>query len=61
MRFNDTATTSFSQLVLLGTRNFDDQLFNKVFLTVRCAGGEPQASFIQQADDHGGRGGKTGG
>jgi hypothetical protein len=34
---------------------------NKVFLTVRCAGGEPQASFIQQADDHGGRGGKTGG
>ncbi len=34
MRFNDATTTSFSRLVLLGTRNFDDQLFNRVRLTV---------------------------
>src|SRR5204863_1693957 len=34
VRFVDTTTTSFSRLVLLGTRNFDDQLFNKVLLTV---------------------------
>jgi hypothetical protein len=34
LRFNDATTTSFNRLVLLGTRNFDDQLFNKVMLTV---------------------------
>lgn len=32
VRFADAATTSFSQLVLLGTRNFDEQLFNKIAL-----------------------------
>jgi hypothetical protein len=32
--FTDTTTTSFSQLVLLGTDNFDDQLFNKIVLSV---------------------------
>jgi hypothetical protein len=32
VRFTDTTTTSFSRLVLLGTRNFDDQLFNKIVL-----------------------------
>jgi hypothetical protein len=30
--FTDTATCSFSRLVLLGTRNFDEQVFNKVVL-----------------------------
>jgi len=30
--FTDTTTGSFSQIVLLGTRNFDDQLFNKIVL-----------------------------
>jgi hypothetical protein len=34
VRFHDATTTSFSRLVLLGTRNFDDQLFNRVLLTV---------------------------
>jgi hypothetical protein len=33
---------------------------NKVFLSVRCAGTEPQGSVTQQADDHGGRGGGKG-
>lgn len=33
VRFADATTTAFSRLVLLGTRNFDDQLFNKVVLT----------------------------
>ena len=34
VRFSDASTTSFSQLVLLGTRNFDEQLFNKIVLAV---------------------------
>lgn len=34
VRFIDTSTTTFSKLVLLGTRNFDDQLFNRIRLTV---------------------------
>jgi hypothetical protein len=34
VRFTDATTTSFSQLVLLGTRNFDDQVFNKIVLEV---------------------------
>lgn len=33
VRFNDTTTTSFSQLVLLGTKNFDEQVFNRIVLT----------------------------
>jgi hypothetical protein len=33
--FIDTTTTSFSQLVLLGTENFDEQLFNKIVLEVQ--------------------------
>jgi hypothetical protein len=37
VRFNDSTTTSFTQLVLLGTRNFDDQLFNRVVLTTEDA------------------------
>lgn len=31
--FSDATTTSFSQLVLLGTKNFDDQVFNKIVLS----------------------------
>ncbi|MGE0606714.1 MAG: hypothetical protein AB7O62_06265 [Pirellulales bacterium] len=30
--FHDAATSSFSQLVLLGTKNFDEQAFNKITL-----------------------------
>jgi hypothetical protein len=30
--FSDATTCSFSRLVLLGTRNFDDQVFNKIVL-----------------------------
>ncbi len=33
VRFEDATTTSFSRLVLLGTRNFDEQVFNRVVLT----------------------------
>ncbi len=33
VRFTDATTTSFSQLVLLGTQNFDEQVFNKIVLT----------------------------
>ncbi len=32
VRFTDATTTSFSQFVLLGTKNFDEQVFNKVVL-----------------------------
>jgi hypothetical protein len=34
VRFADATTGSFVKLVLIGTSNFDDQLFNKVLLTV---------------------------
>ncbi len=34
VRFIDTTTNSFSRLVLLGTDNFDEQVFNKVVLAV---------------------------
>ena len=47
--FTDTTTTSFARLVLLGTKNFDDQVFNKVVLTVRPAGpttAVPAADFL---------------
>jgi hypothetical protein len=48
-RFVDTTTSSFSQLVLLGTRNFDEQVFNKVVLTV--AGLEPRATTARAASE----------
>lgn len=32
VRFTDVATTSFNRLVLLGTENFDEQVFNKIVL-----------------------------
>ncbi len=32
VRFSDATTSSFSQLVLLGTQNFDEQVFNKIHL-----------------------------
>jgi hypothetical protein len=38
VRFIDPTTTSFSQLVLLGTKNFDDQVFNKIVLDVQPTG-----------------------
>jgi hypothetical protein len=34
VRFTDAGTTSFSQVVLLGTKNFDEQVFNKIALAV---------------------------
>jgi hypothetical protein len=36
--FADATATSFSRVVLLGTKNFDEQLFNKIVLTVQPAG-----------------------
>jgi hypothetical protein len=35
VRFIDTTTTSFSRLVLLGTENFDEQVFNKIVLELQ--------------------------
>lgn len=32
VKFSDTTTCSFSQLVLVGTQNFDDQVFNHIVL-----------------------------
>jgi hypothetical protein len=34
VKFTDVSTNSFSQLVLLGTRNFDEQVFNKIVLAI---------------------------
>ena len=39
VRFSDSTTTSFDRLVLLGTPNFDEQLFNRITLSV--TGREP--------------------
>jgi hypothetical protein len=49
VRFNDSATNSFSRLVLLGTKNFDEQVFNHVVLTT--AGREPSATSAIPASD----------
>ena len=49
VRFTDPTTSSFSRLVLLGTRNFDEQVFNRVVLTT--AGGEPMAATAIPASD----------
>ncbi|HEX7447799.1 MAG TPA: hypothetical protein VF306_09660, partial [Pirellulales bacterium] len=37
VRFTDSTTNSFSQLVLLGTENFDEQVFNNIVLAVPAA------------------------
>ncbi len=37
VRFTDATTSSFSQLVLLGTENFDEQVFNKIVLRMPLA------------------------
>ncbi len=34
VRFTDNTTASFARLVLIGTKNFDDQLFNRIVLEV---------------------------
>jgi hypothetical protein len=47
VRFTDAATNSFSQLVLLGTKNFDEQVFNKIVLTTasrEAADSNPRAA-----------------
>ena len=38
VRFIDTTTTSFSQIMLLGTNNFDEQVFNNIVLEVSRPG-----------------------
>lgn len=50
VRFADTTTCSFSQLVLLGTENFDDQIFNRIVLIASLGGGGmgyPASSFLE--------------
>lgn len=49
VRFTDATTTSFTQLVLLGTENFDEQVFNKIVLTT--APREPAASTAVAVND----------
>jgi hypothetical protein len=49
VRFTDATTTTFSRLVLLGTRNFDEQVFNKVVLAI--TGGEPAVTTAVPATD----------
>jgi hypothetical protein len=49
VRFVDSGTVSFSRLVLLGTRNFDEQVFNRVVLAT--AGSEPTATTAVPASD----------
>jgi hypothetical protein len=44
VRFADTTTCAFSQLVLLGTKNFDEQVFNKVVLTTSSRAPEASAA-----------------
>ena len=46
VRFIDTTTNSFSQLVLLGTRNFDEQVFNKIVLRLPRPGKAAAATAI---------------
>jgi hypothetical protein len=48
--FTDTTTSSFSKLVLLGTPNFDDQLFNKVVLVVPPAAGGSATTAVPATD-----------
>jgi hypothetical protein len=50
VRFTDATTCSFSQLVLLGTRNFDEQLFNKIALSVPPAGAVAATTAIPVTD-----------
>jgi hypothetical protein len=47
--FTDTTTTSFSQLVLLGTENFDEQVFNKIVLSLTPPG-EAAATAVGAGD-----------
>ena len=51
VRFTDATTSSFSQVVLLGTQNFDEQVFNRIVLATsrrdRSAGSAiPVADFL---------------
>jgi hypothetical protein len=50
VRFTDTTTTSFRQLVLLGTKNFDEQVFNKLVLKVPPAAPTEQTTAIPVTD-----------
>ncbi|HWB08083.1 MAG TPA: hypothetical protein VG826_02475 [Pirellulales bacterium] len=47
--FTDGTTTSFSQLVLLGTENFDEQVFNKIVLSV-LPRGEDATTAVAASD-----------
>ncbi len=45
VHFTDSTTTSFQKLVLLGTQNFDEQLFNKIVVTT--ASSKPMPTVAQ--------------
>jgi hypothetical protein len=46
VKFIDATTTSFSKLVLLGTRNFDEQAFNKIVLGVTPSAGTAPTTAV---------------
>jgi hypothetical protein len=48
--FIDTTTTSFSQLVLLGTQNFDEQVFNNIVLGLAPAAEAAAATAVPATD-----------
>jgi len=48
--FTDTTTSSFSQLVLLGTENFDEQVFSKIVLRLPLAVESASTTAIAAAD-----------
>jgi hypothetical protein len=48
--FTDETTSSFSQLVLLGTKNFDEQVFNKIVLSQSSANEAAENSAIPVTD-----------
>ena len=51
--FSDATTTKFSQIVLVGTKNFDEQVFNNVTLSVPSAGPIPARAAAEFLDSIG--------
>lgn len=50
VRFTDATTTSFSQVVLRGTKNFDDQLFNKIVLSLPKTADDVDGAAVPAVD-----------
>ncbi|HEV3263521.1 MAG TPA: hypothetical protein VG013_42185, partial [Gemmataceae bacterium] len=50
VKFTDTTTNTFSQLVLLGTQNFDEQVFNRIVLGLPPAAKAAATAAIPATD-----------